>query len=216
VAELIAGELARALGLLVPEIVLVELDPSLAASEPDPELAGPLEASAGLNLGLDYLPGSIGFDLIASPAPDPTTASRVVLFDAFVANVDRTPRNPNLLVWHGRLWLIDHGAALYFHHDWGPADPLAGSRDPFPEVRQHVLLPWASALPEAAVHQGLVLGDELFDRVVGAVPGSWLAGDRSFHDQDAHRAAYVAWLRARAHAFSEVLEEAERAQSLLV
>jgi hypothetical protein len=216
VAELIAGELARAVGLTVPEIVLVDLNPALADSEPDPEIAGPLEASAGLNLGLDYLPGSIGFDPTASPAPDAVTASRVVLFDAFVANVDRTPRNPNLLVWHARLWLIDHGAALYFHHGWGPADPLAGSGDRFAEVGQHVLLPWASALPEAAAHLGGTLGGELFDRVLRDVPKSWLEGDRSFRDDGHQRAAYLAWLLARTRALPQVLEEAERAQSLLV
>ena len=145
IAELIAGELARAAGLSVPEIVLVDLARPIAASEPDPEIAEPLERSVGINLGLDYLPGSITFDPVADRRPDAGVASRVVLFDAFVANVDRTPRNPNLLTWHGGLWLIDHGASLYFHHGWGPGDPLEGSRDPFVEIRDHVLLRVASA-----------------------------------------------------------------------
>src|SRR5215475_2217216 len=136
-AELVAGELARAAGLAVPEIVLVELDRALAE---------PLEASAGTNLGLDFLPGSATFDPVADPAPDPALASRVVLFDAFVVNVDRTPRNPNILSWHARMWLIDHGAALYFHHGWSPGEEIDGSQDPFREIKDHVLLPWATRL----------------------------------------------------------------------
>lgn len=213
IAELVAGELARVAGLAVPELVFVNLDRALAASEPDPEICAPLEASAGLNLGLDYLPGSITFDPIASPPPDATTASRVVLFDAFVTNVDRTPRNPNILSWHGRLWLIDHGASLYFHHGWRPEDPLEGASDPFAEVAQHVLLPWAGALGEAAAHLGAAFTGEVIERVVQQIPSSWLAADRAFPDDDAHRAAYVAWLRARAEALPIFLKEAERARA---
>lgn len=213
VAELIAGELARAAGLAVPEIALVELARELAASEPDPELCLPLEASAGLNLGLDYLPGSITFDPVAGPLPDAVTASQILLFDAFVANVDRTPRNPNLMHWHARLWLIDHGASLYFHHGWGPKDALEGSLDPFVEVRHHVLLPWAGALGDAAAHLGRVITDEVIDRVVAQIPASWLDADRAFPDERAHRAAYAAWLRARAQALPIFLEEAERARA---
>lgn len=214
IAELLAGELARVAGLNVPELVFVELDRELAASEPDPELCAPLEASAGLNLGLDYLPGSITFDPIVGPPPDAATASRIVLFDAFVTNVDRTPRNPNILSWHARLWLIDHGASLYFHHGWRPEDPLEGSRDPFVEVGQHVLLPWASALGEAAAILGATFTDEVIDRVVQQIPSSWLEADRAFPDADAHRAAYVTWLCARAEALPIFLEEAERARAL--
>src|SRR5580765_2422890 len=124
IAELVAGEIARASGLLVPEIVFVELDPDLARTEPDAEIQDLIRASAGLNLALDYLPGSVTFDPLVL-RPEATLASRVVWFDAFVSNLDRTPRNTNMLVWHGKLWLIDHGAALYFHHDW--SDYLARS-----------------------------------------------------------------------------------------
>jgi hypothetical protein len=216
VAELVAGELARAAGLTVPEIVFVDLDAALAASEPDPEICGPLEASAGLNLGLDYLPGSITFDPVAGPAPDARTASRTVLFDAFVANVDRTPRNPNLLTWHARLWLIDHGASLYFHHGWGSADPLEGSRDPFSEVRDHVLLRWATALDEAAEHLRATVTGDVIDRVVATVPASWLDEDRGFDDVASQRAAYSAWLRARVEALPLLLEEARREHALRV
>jgi hypothetical protein len=213
IAELIAGELARAAGLRVPEIVFVDLDRALADSEPDPELAEPLEASAGLNLGLDYLPGSLGFDPIVGPSPDPEIASRIVLFDAFVANVDRTPRNPNLLFWHKRLWLIDHGASLYFHHGWRAADRLEGSDDPFTEVRSHVLLPWAAKLEEAALHLRSALSGDVMKGVVGQLPETWLADDRTFAGPDDQRQAYLSWLLARARAFPSVLAEAERARA---
>jgi HipA-like protein len=216
VAELVAGELARALGLAVPEIVLVALDRELAASEPDPELCMPLEASAGVNLGLDYLPGSIAFDSVAGPLPDPALASRIVLFDAFVANVDRTARNTNLLWWHGRLWLIDHGASLYFHHGWDAATPLEGSDDPFAEVKDHVLLPWASKLKDAATQLAGTLTREVFEGVVSQIPASWLQAPHGFATGDLERAAYVAWLRARLAALPLVLKEAERARALAV
>ncbi|MGA3121372.1 MAG: HipA family kinase [Polyangiaceae bacterium] len=216
VAELVAGELARAVGLAVPEIVLVEVDRVLARSEPDPELSAPLEASAGLNVGLDYLPGSITFDSIVGPPPDAATASLIVLFDAFVMNVDRTPRNPNLLSWHRRLWLIDHGASLYFHHAWGPDHALDGTRDPFTEARQHVLWPWASALTDAAVRLREALDGQAIGRVVDAIPESWLGAEHGFADAAAHRAAYVAWLRERMASMPIFLKGAEHGRTLLV
>jgi hypothetical protein len=135
IAEIVAGEIARALGLLVPEIVLANLDPKLARAEPDPEIQDLIRASVGLNLALDYLPGSLGFDPLVEP-PGPDLASRIVWFDALVTNVDRTPRNPNLLTWHDRLWLIDHGASLYFHHAWQGWE--ATSKRPFAAARDHV------------------------------------------------------------------------------
>lgn len=116
VAELIAGEIGRALGLLVPEIVLAQLDPVLARSEPDPEIQALIRASGGINLAMDFLPGALDFNPASSPAVDADLASSIVWFDALVSNVDRSPRNTNMLLWHGRLWLIDHGASLYFHH----------------------------------------------------------------------------------------------------
>jgi hypothetical protein len=217
-AEVIAGELARAAGLSVPEIVLVDLARPIAASEPDPEIAEPLERSVGLNVGLDYLPGSITYDPVADRLPEASVASRVVLFDAFVANVDRTPRNPNLLTWHGGLWLIDHGASLYFHHGWGPGDPLEGSRDPFVETRDHVLLRAASApmLDDAAAHLRRTMTDDVIAWVAHLVPSEWLDADRSFESPDDQRAAYVDWLRARREAIPDLLEEAKRARALRV
>ena len=133
VAEIVGGELARRLGLRTPELVLACLDPRIAAAEPDPEIQDLLRASEGLNLGVDFLPGSAGFDP-AGWAVDPEFASRVLWFDALIQNVDRTWRNPNLLVWHGDVWLIDHGSALYFQHNWPAARPLA----PF-DPKDHVL-----------------------------------------------------------------------------
>src|SRR5689334_8585079 len=149
IAELVAGEIARAAGLPVPEIVFACLDADLARTEPDPEIQDLIRASVsrvdgsgGLNLALDYLPGSVAFDPLAWQ-PDAALASRIVWFDAFVTNLDRTPRNTNMLVWHDKLWLIDHGAALYFHHA-SSADFGARATSPFPAIKDHVLLPFAS------------------------------------------------------------------------
>src|SRR5215813_8583212 len=159
IAELVAGELARALGLLVPDIVFMELDPVLGRSEPDYEIRNLIKASAGLNLALDYLPGALTYTP-AAPAPlDPDLASAIVWFDAYVTNVDRTARNTNLLLWHKRLWLIDHGAALYFHHTWHE-DFLARSRAPFAPIKDHVLLPFATALAEADARLSALLTED--------------------------------------------------------
>ena len=177
VAELVAGELARALGLPVPEIVLAELDPELGRAEPDPEIQDLLRASAGCNLGLDFLPGALPFTPGAGFAPDPALAAAVVWFDALVTNVDRTPRNPNLLVWHGRLWLIDHGAALYHQHAGG--DLGAAARRPFPIIAQHVLLPYAGPIEEADAALAPRVTPVLLDTVAGAVPDGWLDRDRA-------------------------------------
>jgi hypothetical protein len=216
VAELVAGELARALGLAVPEIVFIELEQRLAACEPDPELLLPLEASVGLNLGMDYLPGSMTFDPIVGPIPDRTTASLIVLFDAFVMNVDRTARNPNILSWHGRPWLIDHGASLYFHHGWRPDNRLESSADPFLEVRDHVLLPWASELRAAASHVQARITSELVDRITQQIPASWLATDDHRAEIANGSGDYADWLTARTQALHVFLEEAERVRALRV
>lgn len=216
IAELLAGELARVAGLRVPEIVLVQFDPAFGREELDREISDLLEASAGLNLALDYLPGSVTFDPVAGPIPDPGYASRVVLFDSFVTNVDRTPRNPNLLSWHDAVWLIDHGASFYFHHGWGPEDRLVESADPFAFVEKHVLLRWASALAEAETALRAAWTPEVFARVAGSIPSEWLGEDAGFSDDAEHRAAYGAWLRARLEALPLVLEEAQRARAKLV
>jgi hypothetical protein len=200
VAELVAGELARLLGLAVPEIVLVRLDPELGRTEPDPEIQDLIRASGGLNLALDYLPGSLGFDPIVGPL-DPTLAARILWFDALVQNVDRSTRNTNLLVWHEKLWLIDHGAALYFHHNWpdrtGPALEAAAQR-PYAAARDHVLLPLSgSSIPQADTALAPLLTLEALRRLVGLVPDEWLRYEPGFEGPEDVRSAYVDYLSAR-------------------
>src|SRR5690606_13225149 len=211
IAELVAGELARAVGLPVPEIVFVELDPDLARTEPDPEIQALLRASAGLNLALDYLPGSVVFDPVVDQ-PDADMASAIVWFDAFVTNVDRTPRNTNMLMWHQRLWLIDHGAALYFHHAWD--DYRDRSRDPFSHIKNHVLLPFASALQEQTQKMTAQLTPALLSRIVHSIPESWLAGEATFGGNNEHRDAYMDYLQRRLAPPHLFLEEAIRAYSV--
>lgn len=191
IAEIIAGELARALGLLVPEIVLVELDPELARTEPDPEIQDLIKASAGINLALDYLPGSITYDPIVTK-PDAQLASSIVWFDALVSNVDRTPRNPNILTWHKRLWLIDHGAALYFHH--ASSDFVGQSRRPFAKITEHVLLPFATNLEVEDERLAGLLTPELIREIVDLIPDLWIA---SGSKPETLRTSYVNYLLQR-------------------
>jgi len=213
IAELVAGELGRAAGLPVPEIVFVELDPDLARTEPDPEIQDLIRASGGLNLGLDYLPGSVAFDPAATQV-DAELASAVVCFDALVTNVDRTARNTNLLLWHRELYLIDHGAALYFHHSWDGF--LARSRDPFARIRDHVLLPSAAAL--ATAHERLVaaLTPAVVRSVVATIPDLWLRDEPAFATVGEHRDAYRDYLLRRLEPPYPYLEEALRARGELV
>jgi hypothetical protein len=214
VAELVAGELARAAGLRVPEIVLLEVDAALGRNEEDPEIRALLQASVGTNLGLDYLPGSVMFDPVVARAPDASEASAVVWLDALVANVDRTARNTNLLEWHRRLWLIDHGASLWFHHAWDRAGDAA--RDRFAPVREHVLLPWASGVREAGAAIAPRLGPDVLERVLADVPDAWLVAEPRLSTPAAHRAAYVDHLSRRLSSAETFVEEAERARALLV
>jgi len=217
IAELVAGEIARALGLRVPEIVFARVDAELARTEPDPEIQDLIRASADLpdggpggNLALDYLPGSVTFDPLAFQ-PDAELASRIVWFDAFVTNLDRTARNTNMLVWHGRLWLIDHGAALYFHHDW--RDFMARSTSPFGLIKDHVLLPFASGLPAADAQLSAILTPELLAGIVALIPDAWLEDEPSFATRAAQRAAYLEFLQHRLAAPRAFTEEALRARS---
>jgi hypothetical protein len=200
-AEVIAGELARALGLPVPELVLVEIDPALGRAEPDPEIQDLIEASPGLNVGLDFLPGALPYSPAVECAPDPELAAAVVWFDALVTNVDRTARNPNLLLWHGRLWLIDHGAALYAHH--AGLRPEEQARRPFPQVAQHVLLPCAGSVAEADERLAPVARAALAG-VVALVPEAWLGDERP--------ETYVDYLARRLEAPRPFVEEAEHAR----
>ena len=202
VAEVVAGELARALGFLVPELALVDLDPALGRAEPDPEIQDLLVASPGLNLGVDFLPAALPFSPAAGPAPDADLAADVVWLDALLTNVDRTPQNPNLLRWHGRLWLIDHGAALYFHHAAAP-DP-EHARQRFPASGKHVLLPYASSIAGADERLAPRVTGALLDDVVAAIPDEWLDGD--------DRRRYVEYLSERLEEPREFVEEAEGAR----
>jgi hypothetical protein len=213
IAELIVGEIGRALGLLIPEIVFVELDPELARTEPDPEIQDLIRASGGLNLGLDYLPGSITFDPIIN-MPDPELASSIVWLDAYTSNVDRTPRNPNMLMWHKKLWLIDHGAALYFHH--APADFLGRSRRVFPQIKEHVLLPAATQISRVDSLLSSRLTPEVIESIANMIPGEWLQTEARFASHDDHRRAYAEYLIARLEAPRLFAEEAANDGSMHV
>jgi hypothetical protein len=213
IAELIAGELARIAGLPVPELVFVMLDPEIAKTEPDPEIQDLIRASGGLNLGLDYLPGSVMFDPVAEK-PDAELASRIVWFDAYVTNIDRTARNANLLMWHRKLWLIDHGAALYFHHSWTDMDQRA--HDPFALIKQHILLPFASSLEAVDGVMTAAITEDAIREVVELAPDEWMVGNSPFQTTAANRAAYVQYLLRRLDEPRYFLEEAMRARSVQV
>jgi hypothetical protein len=203
-AEIVAGELARAAGLTVPEIVFIELDPQLGAAEPDPEIQELIAASGGINVALDFLPGALTYNPAAGDALSPDRAAEIVWLDALTTNVDRSPQNPNLLLWHGRLWLIDHGAALYLQHAW--EDPPADALRPFPAIRNHVLLPCAGEITAADERLAPRLDPAVVDGVLARVPEDWFAP----HD----RAAYAEYLRRRLEpprAFAAEAEEARRA-----
>jgi hypothetical protein len=195
VAEVIVGELGRMLGVAVPELVVIDLDPAIARYEADEEVQDLLNASIGLNLGIDFLPGAFGFD--SGCTPDPDAAARVLWLDALTANVDRSWRNPNVLMWHGRLWAIDHGACLYFHHSWsgGLGSPERFARQPY-SVDDHVLGGYLSGVAEADAELAPRVTEELLCEVVGRVPDDWVEPVPGA-DREAVRSAYVEFLLAR-------------------
>ena len=210
IAELVSGELARALGLQVPEIVFANLDPDLARTEPDPEIHALIHDSAGLNLALDFLPGSVTYDPVVQHPPA-DAASRVVWFDAYVTNVDRTARNTNMLIWHRQLWLIDHGATLYFHHSPGwEAEPDRARRQ-FPALKDHVLLRDATMLNEVDENLSRALTNDVITGILDLVPDSWLSSeDASLLPVDVRRAD-CRYLVDRLERPRPFLEEAVRA-----
>ena len=215
VAELLAAEIGRRLGLPVPEIVFAELDADLARTEPDPEIQDLIRASAGLNFAIDYLPGSLAFDPVANRI-DADLASRIVWFDAFIANLDRTPRNANMLVWHRRPWLIDHGAAFYFHHDWSGFE--AQATNAFALVKDHVLIGAASRLDENDAALAARLDADALREIVALVPDSWLA-DAAFEpaaQAGSPRDVYLRFLLKRLEAPRAFVTEARRAHALHV
>jgi hypothetical protein len=214
VAEVLAGEIGRALGLRVPEIVLMEIDEALGRNEPEYEIRRLLNASTGINLALDYLPGSTMFDPAARDMAPVDEASLLVWFDSFTLNIDRTPRNANLLVWHRKLYPIDHGAALYFHHDWPSREKKIAA--PFAEIERHILLPWAKEIKQAAKTAHEKLTEPVLRGIVELVPDAWLesiAGDVSASER---RAGYMEFFQRRLEGSAVFEEEAIRAQSRLV
>jgi hypothetical protein len=202
IAEVIVGELARRLGMLIPELVELELDPVLGAAEPDPEIQQLITDSAGSNLGVDFLPGALAYTPAGRWRPDSGLAADVVWLDALTTNVDRTARNPNLLIWHDRMWLIDHGAALYLQH--GGLDPAAHAERPFPLIGQHVLLHCAGSIVEAHERLAPIVDRGVLEEIVGLVPAGWFDGA----DPPEAYAEYLS-RRLRSGAFAT---EAERAR----
>ena len=195
VAEVIAGELARALGLPVPELVLIDVDPALGGLDGDPWVADLLARSPGVNVGLDFLPGSLAFNPRADGRPDPELGADVVWFDALVTNTDRSPRNPNILAWHRRLYLIDHGASLFIHHTW--REPTEHARRPLETIGDHVMLPFASSLEAAHARLAPLVTESLLRGIVALVPEAWLLPHPIAGDPTSQRDAYVTYLLER-------------------
>jgi hypothetical protein len=207
IAELVAGEIGRALGLPVPEIVFLELDGVLGRSEPHFEIRAQVKASDGLNIGLDYLPGAVAFNTLDVAKMDARLASQIVWFDAYMSNVDRTPRNTNMLFWHQRLILIDHGASLYFHYSTD--DYLPRSGDTFKLIKDHVLLPIASNLEEVDREFKQRLTPTVLAEIINEIPSLWL-------EQEEQRAAYLAYVQARLKNSHLFVEEAIHARIQLI
>lgn len=213
IAELIGGEIARAVGLRVPEIIFANIDEAFGRTEPDEEIQDLLKASTGLNLALHYLSGTITFDP-AVITIDATLASQIVWLDCLLTNMDRTVRNTNMLWWHKELWLIDHGACLYFHHNWQHWEQNATR--PFVLVKDHVLLPQATQLDEVDAAFRLILTDERIRHIVSLVPDEWLSVDQSFQSNDQHRQVYIQFLASRlAHSAIFVKEAQYAAKSII-
>lgn len=206
IAELLGGEIGRVLGFKVPEIVFVELDADLARTEPDPEIQELIRASNGLNLALDYLPGSIMFDALIQK-PSSASASQIVWFDAFTANVDRTPRNANMLLWHKELWLIDHGAAFFYQHNWEKF--AENAQNPFKQIKTHILLSFAGEIERADEILSRKLTDEILGEIVQLIPDEWLK------DAENERRIYLEFLTSRLSGTREFVKEAIDAKRLL-
>lgn len=208
IAELIGGEIARAAGLKVPEIVFANLDEAFGRTEPDEEIQDLLKASTGINLALHYLSGAITFDPLTA-TPTPKQASQIVWLDSLLTNVDRTPRNTNMLTWNKELWLIDHGAALYFHHSWHKW--LEQAKRPFAQIKDHVLLPLATELDSVNTEFLAILTPERIDGIVSLIPDEWLTGDGTFNTPGEYREAYAQFLITRLEHAGTFIKGAENA-----
>jgi hypothetical protein len=213
IAEVIGGEIARALGLKVPEIVFANLDTAFGRTEPDKEIQDLLKASVGLNLALHYLSGAITFDPIVTTI-DAKLASQIVWLDCLLMNVDRTARNTNMLMWHKELWLIDHGAALYFHHSWQNL-PEQGRRS-FPQVKDHVLLSLATELDEVDIAFKAVLTPERIQSIVSVIPDEWLTDESSTETPNDKRQVYIQFLETRLSISNTFVKEAQHAREELI
>jgi hypothetical protein len=212
IAELIGGEIARTLGFKIPELVFANLDEAFGRTEPDEEIQDLLKASVGLNLALHYLSGGITFDATVTPT-DPKLSSQIVWLDCLLMNVDRTPRNTNMLTWHKELWLIDHGASLYFHHSWNNWQEQA--KRPFAQIRDHVLLQRATDLDNVDAEFKAILTPEKITEIVNLVPDEWLV-DSPFETKAEHRAAYIEFLTTRIAHSSVFVNEAQHARETSV
>ncbi len=215
IAELIAGEIARALRIPVPEIVFAELDPAYGRTEPDEEIQDLLKASAGLNLALHYLSGAITYDPVVNSI-DAKLASQIVWLDNLITNVDRTVRNTNMLIWHHELWLIDHGAALYFHHAWQNVDKQA--QRSFAQIKDHVLLPYASELDTVNEECQTILTPERIRGIVALVPDEWLNADSANNNEspEEKRLVYNHFLETRVSISNQFVQEIKYAREALI
>jgi hypothetical protein len=213
IAEIIGGELARTLGLKVPEIVFANLDSAFGRTEPDEEIQDLLKASVGLNLGLHYLSGAITFDPVVNDV-DPKLASQIVWLDSLLTNVDRTARNTNMLMWHKELWLIDHGASLYFHHAWQNLEEQG--RRSFPQIKDHVLLPFATELDSVSDSYRSILTPERILSIVSIIPDEWLVDEATSMSADEIRQVYIQFLETRLSISELFVKEAKHARQALI
>lgn len=213
IAELIGGELARALGLRVPEIVFCNLDAAFGRSEPDEEIQDLLKASVGLNLGLHYLSGAITFDPVVTTV-DAKLASQIVWLDSLITNVDRTDRNTNMLMWNKQLWLIDHGAALYFHHSWQNVNEQP--ERPFPQIKNHVMLPFATEISKVDAEFHSILDSDRIRSIVSLIPDGWLTDESLQETPDEKREVYFSFLNTRFSLSENFVKEAKHAREALI
>ena len=212
ISEIIGGEIARALGLKMPELVFANLDEAFGRTEPDEEIQDLLKASVGLNLALHYLSGAITYDPTITKI-DPILASKIVWMDCLLTNMDRTARNTNMLYWHKELWLIDHGASLYFHHSWQNWEEQA--KRPFTLVKDHVLLPQASEIAAVDAELKAILTPPLIADILALIPDEWL-DERLFESAESQRNAYAHFLNTRIENSSVFVKEAENARQTLI
>jgi hypothetical protein len=213
IAEFLGGEIARALGLRVPEIVFAQLDPILSRTEADEEIQDLIKFSEGLNLGLHYLSAALSFDPIATK-PDPILASKIVWLDALIMNVDRTPKNTNMLLWHKELWLIDHGASFYIHH--GEVDLAQQGEKAFPLIKDHVLLPLASELESIDQSFSSILTRDKIEGIVSVIPDQWLSEDLSGKTVHELKQAYTIFLESRVASSEIFVKEAQHARERII